>query len=496
MPLHFGFSAKNLGARAASSAVFSISARGSSAVIQIATTLVLARILVPGDFGLVGMVTPIIAVFMIFGNLGLTMAVLQRQDITAAQLSSLFYLSFGVSLALASVLYLSASQIAEFYETPQIIPIAELFSLVVIASGLGMLHTTLLQRNLNFGAILVAELLSHLLSSIIAIVMALRGFGFMALAWRAVLQPAIFTVVVGLRSGWLPGWPEFSAAVSGMFRFGGYSAGFSLVNVVGRQLDNVLIGWRYGHTELGPYSISYRLFLMPLQMITGPLGQVMIPVLARLQSENERFARWYLSIVRLISIFVFPPFLILPFFSSDLVLLILGPNWESVVPIIRWLLPVGALQACYTTIGWLMIATGRADRQFGWALITVPLFVVAFVAGLPWRAEGVAIAYALANLILFVPSFWYGSVGTPVRLRQILLAIAPGVLSAFAAIAVVLVGWPLLSQLSPNYKLVSAGIVTLVVIGVSISLTFGWTNVMVRVRTMIRERGFREDVGG
>jgi O-antigen/teichoic acid export membrane protein len=464
----------NLKPRVISSAAFNITARMSSFAIQMITTLVLVRILSPGDFGLVGMVTPFIAVFMIFGNLGLTNAVLQQTTITRPQLSSLFYMNVAASLVLATALFLLAPPIAALYKTPEVLPITALFSAIIIVSGVGTLQTTLLQRNLHFRSILVAEVVSQGGASAIAVVLALRGLGFMALAWQAVTQPTIHTVMICLQSGWVPGWPEWGADVRRMFTFGGYSAMFNLLNTLGRRMDNILIGWRFGHVELGPYAIAYRLFLTPINMITGPLGQVMIPSLARVRSEPDRFSRWYLRVLRLITLTVLPPCVAFALLADDLVQVVLGPQWEAAAPIVRLLLPIGALQASYTTIGWLMLAMGRADRQLGWALIAIPLFVAAFAAGLPWGAEGVATGYAGANLILFIPGFWYGIRGTQIRLAQVFEALVPGVLAAGAIAVILAAASNLGAPLPAPLRLGCAGVITFITTGIGCFLTFGW----------------------
>ena len=170
---------------------------------------------------------------MIFGNLGPTNAVLQQPALTAQQLSSLFYMNVA-SLQLAGALFLLAPRIAALYKTPEVLPITVLSSAIIIVSGVGSLHTTLLQRNLHFKSILVAEVVSQGASAI-GVVLALRGFGFMALAWQAVMQPAIHTIMIWLQSGWCR-MAGMGPEVRRMFAFGGYSAMFNLLNTLGRRM--------------------------------------------------------------------------------------------------------------------------------------------------------------------------------------------------------------------------------------------------------------------
>lgn len=486
----FAFSKEHLKRRTATASALTFAGRGASIVIQTATSLILARILVPGDFGLVGMVTPFIAVFTIFGNLGFTSGVLQREHVTAGQLSALFYTNLVLTLVLTAAFPIASPFIARLYDTPQAQPIAIVLSLVLLSSGLSSLQMSLAQRALRFDVLLVAELISQTTSSLLSLWMALNDFGYMALAWRFPAQSLIYAVVLWLRSDWWPGRPDWSEGTRSLMSYGAHTLGFNLLNITGRQGDNVLIGWRYGHIELGPYALAYRLFLMPMQMITAPLQQVMVPALARLRDEPQRFAHWYLSVLRVIVFLSLPPLIALTLSVDELVHVVLGPKWEAAVPILRWLLPVGALHVSYVTISWLMMAMGRADRQFRWAVIVIPLNLAAFVVGLPWGAEGVAIAYAAINWALYLPGFLYAIRGTPVTVRRVLSALIPGFATCGAAVAAVLSLYSVSPHIAGSTRLVATMSVTVAVMAVGARLAFGVEGMMSQARDMVRQYRF------
>jgi len=486
----FAFSKEHLKRRTATASALTFAGRGASIVIQTATSLILARVLVPGDFGLVGMVTPFIAVFTIFGNLGFTSGVLQRKDLTAGQLSALFYTNLGLTLVLTAAFPAAAPFIARLYDTPQAQPIAIVLSLVLLSSGLSSLQMSLAQRALRFDVLLMAELVSQTGSSLLSLWMALNGFGFMALAWRFPAQSLIYAVVLWLRSDWRPGRPDWSDGTRSLMRYGSHTLGFNLLNITGRQGDNVLIGWRYGHVELGPYALAYRLFLMPVQMLTAPLQQVMVPALARLRDEPQRFAHWYLSVLRVIVFLSLPPLIALTLSVDEVVHLVLGPKWEAAIPILRWLLPVGALHVSYVTISWLMMAMGRADRQFRWAVIVIPIHLVAFVVGLPWRAEGVAIAYAVINWALYLPGFLYAIRGTPVRIRPVLSALIPGFATCGAAVAVVLLLYSVAPHMAGSTRLLATISITAAVMVAGACIAFGVEGMMGQARDLVRQYRF------
>lgn len=477
----FSFSTQNLKKRVASAAALNISSRIAGLLVQTVTTLVLARLLPPGDFGLVGMAMPIIVVFTIFGNLGLAMGVLQKEDLTGEQLSSLFYMNVGVSTVLAAFVTLVAPFAADFYDTPQVEPIVIIFASIILCSGLTTLQTTLLQRNLRYGVLFLAELISNLAASGLAVWMALNGFGYMSLVWRTPVQMILYGIVVWLASGWSPGRPDLSEGTRALMRFGGFTMLFRLLNTFGRQGDNVLIGWRYGHTELGPYAIAYRIFFMPVQTLISPLSNVMIVSLARLRSEPERYARWYLSVLKIATLVALPPFLALSVCADDLVSLLLGDQWAAAAPILRWLLPTGALHVSYVSIGWLMLSSGHADRQFRWELVATPAYLLSFVLGLPWKAEGVAMAYAITNVLLFIPGFAYAIRGTAIRLTDILAALAPGFATSAVLVGVLIAVFTFWSS-NPILNLVVAAIIGLTILATAAGLTFGFANMLHSIR--------------
>ena len=225
----------------------------------------------------------------------------------------------------------------------------------------------------------------------------------------------------------------------------------------GGSVDNVLIGWRWGELALGPYALAYRLFYLPVQQLTQPLGQVMVPALAQLRDQPERYVRWYTSVVRLISYVAMPPLIAVGICAHDFVNVLVGPQWDAAGDILRWLAPIGATHVGYTSIGWLMLSTGRADRHFGWATIVIPICIVSFLIGLPWGAEGVAIAYMCANMLLIVPGVLWACRGTPVRPPNVFKSLVPAVVAAgLTALGTLAINYSM-TQWAPVWRLAAVG---------------------------------------
>jgi len=406
-------------------AVLNLTARGIDLVFQFLGLTVLARLIAPDDYGVFAMVTPFIAVIMIFGDLGLASAVLQQRDLTEPQAAAVLLINALAGLVLGAVLLAAAPLLGIFYHDPRVTPVAAALSPIFLISGLTAVQRGLFRRALRFGALLRAGIFADLVSFTVGIVLALEGAGYWALTARALVDPLAFGIAMWLSSRWMPPRPAWDATTKSMIRYGMFFLGFSLLNTVGRQSDNVLIGWRYGSGELGPYALAYRFFFLPVQQVTGPLGQVMIPAFSRLRDDPDRLKSWYLKVLRLMTFFAFPPVFSLVICADDVVNLLAGSRWERAAVILRWLAPIGALHVAYTTIGWLMQSQGRADRNFFWSAIAITAYVASFILGLPWGAVGVAAAYAGANLLLFVPGFIYATKGTLIRVSNTFDAMMP-----------------------------------------------------------------------
>jgi polysaccharide transporter, PST family len=264
---------------------------------------------------------------------------------------------------------------------------------------------------------------------VVAVTLAFQGAGYWALTVRALADPFIYLIVVWTSAAaWLPTRPEWDATTKFLLRFGMYSIGSSLIYSIGRNANNVFIGWRYGSVELGQFALANRLFFLPAQQITWPLGQVMIPSLSRVRDDPDRLKRWYLKLLRFVTFVSFPPLVSLAICADDVVHVIAGPQWNQAADILRLLAPVAALQVGYATTDWLMRSQGQAQRFFLWTVVDTGTVLLGCILGLPWGAIGVAAGLATAHLVLFLPSFVYAAKGTTIRLTDALVAMLPSFL--------------------------------------------------------------------
>ncbi|MDW6022556.1 lipopolysaccharide biosynthesis protein [Mesorhizobium sp. BAC0120] len=394
-PLHFGKVALR------GSVVTGIS-QGVRVGLQFLSVVILARLLVPEDFGLVAAVGPIVAFVGLFQNLGLQQAVVQRMEITDAQLNRMFWIMAAVGLACTTVVVLISPAVAWFYGDPRMRGITILAGLPLLLGSMAGLPLSLLNRHLRFGQLALIDMANALVGFLAAAASAYLGMGYWSLLVGSAASAAVSLAVGWWWSHWTPGRPDF-AIDRDIMSFGANLTGFNLVNFFSRNLDNILIGKFSGAVELGFYDRAYKLLLFPIQNIIAPLSRVMIPLLARVQNDKARFRDLYLQIVWVLSFVTVPGVAALVCTSEQVVTILFGEKWQAVAPIFAWLGLAGLVQAAGNTTGWVFMCQGKTKTMFQWGVYAAATTIAAFVIGLPWGAVGVAAAYAISTYALRIP---------------------------------------------------------------------------------------------
>jgi O-antigen/teichoic acid export membrane protein len=381
----------------------SVSQIGRQAV-QLATAVLLARVLAPSDFGLMSMAMVVIGFLTVFRDLGAPAAIIQRQAIDDRILSSLFWVNmvFGV-LTMAAVWFL-APAMAAFYNDVRLIPLLRVMSFSFLVSGVGISQQALLERNLEFDKLAKAEIMGTLVGAVLGISLALSGRGVWSLVFQSMGTVLTSSILLWFFFGtWKPRWVFSWTDVRSVARFSLHLSGFSIFNYFARSADAVLIGKYLGAQELGYYNLAYRLMLYPLQMITGAVSRVMFPVYARMRGDDGRFRSAYLRVVSTIAVVAFPLILGILAVNDLLIQNLFGERWERVALLLVVLSPIGLLQSVDATTGSIYQAKGRTDWMFRWGVCSGLLAVAAFALGLSWGVVGVAVGYLVVTLLWTYP---------------------------------------------------------------------------------------------
>lgn len=478
-----------LGGRAVNGALLLGAAQFVKFGTQLASTIVLAHLLAPRDFGIFAMVMPIVAFVMLFQDFGISQAVIFARTITDRQLSSLFYVNLMLSLALAGLLALGAPLIARFYGTREVIgPILALAGTIVL-SGLSTLQFGLLARNLRFGATALAEIMGALAGTSTAIIVAWHHPGPWAMVASVVANMLSGLACGWLATGWRPGRPGRPAEVRALLMFGGDIVRSSFSNFVTRSADNILIARYLGPAPLGYYDRAYKLLLFPLQQIVSPLSRVTVPILSRLVDDAPRYRAAYFRALDQIMLVGLPGMTVALVMADVLVPFMMGAKWAPAVPIFRWLGLVGLHLPLSQTMAWLLVSQSRTRTLARLALFEAVTSVVGFVAGLRFGVVGVAMIYAIADYAIRLPvAFWWVGREGPVSAGALLARVGPYALGCGLGTGAVLLARPFVA-LPPFFMLAAATILIYAVTAAFVAL-FPDRRIVFREAAQIGRRAF------
>jgi len=380
--------------------------------IQMIGTIVLARLLTPSDFGLLAMVTAFSFLFQNFGLRGFTEATIQSDTLDHEKISTLFWIQVALSVGITLLFIGLSPLIAWFYGDGRLVGIAVVIGLSFIFNALSTQHLALLQRNMHFYRVAGNEVIATILTQVVSIAFALWGWGYWALVARRVTPFVAMAGGAWVLCRWVPGLPRRRSGIGPLMKFGMNTYGNFATNYFSRNLDKVLLGWRYGAQALGHYERAYYLFVMPVNQLTNPLTAVAVAALSRLRDDSEKFRTYYLKGVSVLALIGMPLSAILTLSGKDLLLFLLGSQWREAGEVFSIFGPAIGITLIYATHGWLHLALGRADRWFRWGIIELMACSLCFVIGLRFGAIGVASAYTLSFFILIGPGLWYA--GKPI----------------------------------------------------------------------------------
>lgn len=204
-----------------------------------------------------------------------------------------------------------------------------------------------------------------------------------------------------------------------MLGFGGALTAHGMVGYLANNVDNILIGRYWGDFALGVYSTSYNLMMRPISLAGYGVGEAAIPALSRASSSPDELKRTFRRMFEVTCLLGLPICIAGAIWTYDIVHVVLGHQWESATPVLRWLFIAALPRMLGVCTGWVYVATGRPGRMLTWQMIWTPFVVLAFILGLSRGAEGVAAAYAIVNWIGVVPNFVYCLRGTPITARDL-----------------------------------------------------------------------------
>lgn len=373
----------------------------SNLILQIVFTAILARLLTPADFGIVVMALLFIRFIKMMTQIGFGTAIIQSQDITQAQISAIFLIQISIACFISLFCYIAAPLAANFFNQEKLIELIHILTWIVIINSFAF-PQIILQKNMQFGGSSILEMLSMIVSNIIGIIMAFKGYGIWSLVFRQMTQAIIFSTGIWIIAKWIPVKPQFSG-IKKLFNFGLYMLGSKIFHYFSQNLAAIIIGKFIGAETLGTFNIAYNLAIVPAQKIQSILTTVLTPTFSQLQNNISNLRNTFFISLFTLGIVFIPLMLGLSAISNNLVLILYGEQWQQAGLFLTFLAVVGLLKGIEHLLLSIILATGGAATGFKITVIeTLASFPLLILGIYFFDVIGLIIAYIMASLISFI----------------------------------------------------------------------------------------------
>jgi len=385
------------------------SAFGSFAVqgISFAIGIILARLLLPSDYGLIGMLAVFFAISQLFVESGFSNALIQKIDRTEVDYSTIFYFNFLVSLVFYFILYITAPLIAQFYNTPELTLLTRVLSLNIPIGALAIVQQARLSIKLDFKTPAIISLFSVAISGSLGIFLAYRGFGVWSLVIQGLSASIIRTLLLFSYNKWLPKLVFSISSLKQLFGFSSKLLAAGLLATIMNNLYSIIIGRKFLAKDLGFYTRAMQFPELLSGTISSILQGVSYPILTSLQNDSERMVSVYGRLMRITVFFVMPLLTLFALLAEPFIHFFLTDKWMPVVPLIQWLCfarmitPISALNMS------ILNAVGRSDLFLKVDISKIPLSIAALIITIPLGLKAIVIGHFVTSFIAFFINAYY-----------------------------------------------------------------------------------------
>ncbi len=410
-----------LGSRAARGAAIMVAGQGVRIVIQVASVVVLARLLSPRDYGLMALALVMVGIGEIFRDFGLSTAAIQAPELSFRQRDGLFWLNTAIGAALALTALLAAPLFAALFSQPELTPMARAMAGTFLINGLASQYRANLNRSMRFAALVISDLSGGAIGLGVAVTAALLGAGRWALVAQQLTQVAVVLIILVMVSKWIPGLPKRGVDLKPFLRFGWHLMGTQLIGYLSNNLDSITIGYRFGTVSLGIYNRAFQLIMNPLNQLRTPTTTVALPVLSSLQHDLERSGGYIKRGQIALGYTIVAGLALAAGAARPMVEVFLGDKWIEVAPIFALLAVAGIAQTLSYVGYWVYLSRGLTKDLLRYTMVTFCLKAVCIGVGSIWGVVGVAAGYTLAPCLAWPLSLWWLSRRTVIPLRDLWL---------------------------------------------------------------------------
>ncbi|KAF2419638.1 hypothetical protein B2K11_04135 [Microbacterium sp. B35-30] len=380
----------SLGRHAVRGASHTLTAQLGRVVLQIATTVILARLLEADDFGLFAMVSAFTGVALVIGDFGLSLAAVQARELGRAVHSNLFWINLSLGCGLFAVYWLGAYPLAAFYNEPLVVAVTQGLAFVFLINGFSAQMRVNAIRQMRFGQIALVDFGAQIGALTGGIVLALVGAEYWALVGAQIAQAIVAAIGLTIVGRWLPGWPNRRGSIRAMAGFGAHTSAAQILSYAAGTVDKILIGRFIGPSSLGYYDRAFQLLQLPMTQLLSPLTNIAVPILSKVDADDQRLARTARSIALILSYGFGTLLFLIIALATPVVEIALGHDWSPSVPILQILCIGGLFQAIGYLYFWLFLSRGLTAMQLRYSVIGRSIQIALIVACVPLGVLGVA----------------------------------------------------------------------------------------------------------
>ncbi|NMA64917.1 MAG: lipopolysaccharide biosynthesis protein [Clostridiaceae bacterium] len=380
--------------------------RGGTQGIQFIVQIILARLLLPEDYGTIALIVVFINIANLFVNSGFTTALIQKKDADETDFNSVFYMSSFIAIMLYIILFFTAPIIAGFYEDPLLVPVLRVLSIMILVGVYTSIQNTIVSKKLQFKKSFISSILSGVLSGSVGIVMAYLNFGVWALVAQQLLSQVMFTVTMLLIVKWKPKFLYSSKRVKKLFSYSWKLLVSNIIDTLDSNLSSLIIGKISNSTMLGFYSRGASFPSLIVENINGSIQSVMLPALSSQQDDINKVKNMVRRSITTSSFLIFPMMVGLAVVAKPLVIVILTEKWLDAVPFLQIFCLVYAFWPIHTANLQAINALGRSDIFLKLEIIKKIIGISILLISIRYGVYAIALSSTFSGIVsLFINTY-------------------------------------------------------------------------------------------
>lgn len=410
--------------------VWSFIQRFGTQAVEISVSILLARILLPEEFGLIGMIMIVIAVGQSLTDAGMTSSLIRKKSADTVDYSTVFFLNFCVGIAVYLIIYFIAPYVAQFYEQPILVDILRVFSITIILNTFSAIQSTICQKELRFKFQFKISFVTSLLGGACGIYLAKNNYGVWSLVYMHLVNSAIAAILYWLFTNWKPALVFSVSRFKEHFKFGINLTISGIINRTFDNLYNIVIGKNYNTADLGLYTRAQTFMLMPITNVMAAMNTVAYPVLSSLQDDEERLQSVFIRILKQ-NVFLIAPMTIgLIVLAEPLFLLLFTEKWIGAVPYFKVLCVTGLIYPVHSYNLNVFRVKGRSDIVLKVETIKRIVMAISIFIVLPYGILALVYSQIAVSIITLIVNTYYSSRFTKHNLFALLADVIPIMLVA------------------------------------------------------------------